>query len=65
MLQARDLCVVYGRVQALSGVGIDVGPGELVALLGPKVGFDSPPDIELSPDQFEVIERPDDFPVTF
>lgn len=27
----------------------------LMAMLGPKVGFDAPPDIELQPDQFEVI----------
>ena len=27
---------------------------QLVALLGPQVGFDAPPDIELSPDQYEI-----------
>jgi len=36
VLEARDLSVVYGRVQALSGVNLNVGAGELVALLGPN-----------------------------
>ena len=26
----------------------------LMALLGPKVGFDAPPDIELTPDQYDI-----------
>jgi hypothetical protein len=49
----------------------------LMAMLGPKVGFDAPPDIVLEPDRYEFStgevdanafaegERPDDFPVTF
>src|SRR5690242_16306516 len=36
MLEARDVSVLYGRVQALAGVRIAVQPGELVALLGPN-----------------------------
>jgi len=36
MLQARDLTVRYGRVQALSGVSIRVEPGGLAVLLGPN-----------------------------
>ena len=34
MLQIRDLAVAYGSVQALAGVSLTVGPGEIVALLG-------------------------------
>lgn len=32
----------------------------LMALLGPKVGFDAPPDIELSPDQYEFASGEDE-----
>ena len=34
MLRLRGVTAFYGRVQALFGVDLDVGPGELVALLG-------------------------------
>lgn len=34
MLCARDVDVLYGRVQALFGVTIEVAPGEMVVLLG-------------------------------
>lgn len=34
MLKVRDLCVQYGGIQAVKGVGFDVGAGELVALIG-------------------------------
>jgi branched-chain amino acid transport system ATP-binding protein len=34
MLRLRGVAAFYGRVQALFGVDLDVGPGELVALLG-------------------------------
>ena len=36
MLEARDLDVRYGRVQALSRVSIGAEPGRLVVLLGPN-----------------------------
>ena len=34
MLEARDVCAGYGAIQILRGVSLDVGPGEIVALLG-------------------------------
>ena len=34
MLRVRDLNAFYGRVQVLHEVGLDVAPGELVALVG-------------------------------
>jgi branched-chain amino acid transport system ATP-binding protein len=34
MLKVRDLCAGYGRIQILSGVNLDVGQREIVALLG-------------------------------
>ena len=35
-LEVRDLRVVFGGVVALSGVDLDVGPGEVVGLIGPN-----------------------------
>lgn len=35
-LEVRGLDVFYGRVQALRGVSLDVGQGELVTLVGPN-----------------------------
>ena len=34
MLEVRDLCAGYGVIQILRGVSLDVGRGEIVALLG-------------------------------
>ena len=34
MLEVRDLSVFYGDAQALSGVSLDVAPGEIVAIIG-------------------------------
>ncbi|SDC51031.1 ABC transporter ATP-binding protein [Paraburkholderia lycopersici] len=34
LLEVRDLRVNYGNIEALHGVSLDVGPGEIVALLG-------------------------------
>ena len=34
MLEIRDLQVAYGKVRALQGVSLDVGEGEIVALIG-------------------------------
>jgi branched-chain amino acid transport system ATP-binding protein len=36
LLEVRGLDVFYGRVQALSGVGLRVAPGELVTIVGPN-----------------------------
>jgi branched-chain amino acid transport system ATP-binding protein len=36
VLEARDVTVHYGRVQALSGVSVRVAPGEIAVLLGPN-----------------------------
>ena len=36
MLEIRDLEAAYGDARALSGVTLTVGPGEIVALLGPN-----------------------------
>jgi sulfate-transporting ATPase len=35
-LEVRDLRVAFGGVVALSGVDLDVGPGEVVGLIGPN-----------------------------
>jgi ABC-type branched-subunit amino acid transport system ATPase component/branched-subunit amino acid ABC-type transport system permease component len=35
-LEVRDLRVAFGGVVALSGVDLDVGPGEIVGLIGPN-----------------------------
>ena len=34
LLDVRDICVHYGRIQALHGVSLQVRQGELVTLLG-------------------------------
>jgi len=34
VLEIRDLSVFYGNIQALRGINIDVGQGEIVALIG-------------------------------
>ena len=34
MLEIRDLHVTYGKVRAVQGISIDVGEGEIVALIG-------------------------------
>ena len=36
MLEVRGLDVLYGRVQALCGVSLEVGQGDLVTLVGPN-----------------------------
>jgi branched-chain amino acid transport system ATP-binding protein len=36
VLEARNVTVRYGRVQALSDVSVHVGPGEIAVLLGPN-----------------------------
>jgi branched-chain amino acid transport system ATP-binding protein len=36
MLEIRDLSVAYGRTLAVQGVSLDVGEGEIVALVGPN-----------------------------
>ena len=33
-LVARDICKSFGRRRALTGVDLDVAPGELVAVVG-------------------------------
>jgi branched-chain amino acid transport system ATP-binding protein len=34
LLEIRDLTLLYGRIQALHGITLDVGEGEVVALIG-------------------------------
>ncbi|MGE0135788.1 MAG: ABC transporter ATP-binding protein [Dehalococcoidia bacterium] len=36
LLEVRDLCVRYGSRTAVDGVGLQVGRGEIVALIGPN-----------------------------
>jgi branched-chain amino acid transport system ATP-binding protein len=36
VLEIRDLDAAYGNIRVLSGVGLSVGAGEIVALLGPN-----------------------------
>ena len=38
VLQVEDLHVRYGQVHAVRGVSFEVGPGEIVALIGPNGG---------------------------
>ncbi|MBB5852066.1 ABC transporter ATP-binding protein [Amycolatopsis umgeniensis] len=38
MLSARSVAVGHGRTPLLSGVDLDVGPGEIVGLVGPSGG---------------------------
>ncbi len=38
MLEVRDLRVTYGTTVAVDGIDLDVGAGEIVALLGPNGG---------------------------
>jgi branched-chain amino acid transport system ATP-binding protein len=36
MLEVRDLHVRYGKVEAVSGISLDVAEGEVVGLIGPN-----------------------------
>jgi len=36
LLEVRDLCVRYGKVEALRGVGLEVGHGRIAAVIGPN-----------------------------
>ncbi|HSR72446.1 MAG TPA: ATP-binding cassette domain-containing protein, partial [Kiloniellales bacterium] len=36
VLEAEDLAKAFGAIRALDGVGLSVGPGELVAMIGPN-----------------------------
>nr|NMG01205.1 ATP-binding cassette domain-containing protein [Aromatoleum toluolicum] len=36
VLEVRDLCVAYGKVEALSNANIRVGEGQIVTVIGPN-----------------------------
>ncbi len=36
LLEVRDLCVSYGKVEALSNAGLRVGEGQIVTVIGPN-----------------------------
>lgn len=36
ILQVRDLCVAYGKVEALHQADLSVGPGQIVTVIGPN-----------------------------
>jgi len=36
ILEVEDLCVAYGKVEALHHVGIKVGEGQIVTVIGPN-----------------------------
>jgi ABC-type branched-subunit amino acid transport system ATPase component len=36
ILEVSDLCVAYGKVEALHHVGIRVGEGQIVTVIGPN-----------------------------
>ncbi|HJW51672.1 MAG TPA: ABC transporter ATP-binding protein [Burkholderiaceae bacterium] len=36
ILEVRDLCVAYGKVEALTNANLDVGTGQIVTVIGPN-----------------------------
>ena len=36
LLEVRDLHVSYGKIEAVSGVDLTVGAGEIVTVIGPN-----------------------------
>lgn len=36
MIEARELCKAYGRLQVLQGVDVDIAPGTVTAIVGPN-----------------------------